>query len=163
MAGKRKQEMIISKEEAVFGLDERGRWQHKEHGRFENPRVIAHFHSCIRKDGRGYYLEQEHPGFIEKVYFEYEDTALFVFDVEIGSRGITLILNTGRREPLRPRHLYIENDVLYSMLEGERVRFAEQALVRMADLLEFDEGGKVTVRAGGTRYPIEERPALDSK
>ena len=78
---------------AVFGLDARGRWQHVEQGLFENPRIIAYFHSCIRKDEMGYHLVQDHGHIREKVYFPYEDTALFVFDVLKGDPPI-LVLNT---------------------------------------------------------------------
>ncbi len=154
--GKKRKEVVIPKEQAVFGLDARGRWQHMEQGRFENPRIIAHFHSCIRKDEQGYYLEQDHPHFREKVYFPCEDTALFVFDVVIKDEDVTLALNTGRRERLRPRSLFIKNDILYMRLEGHSVRFTEHALVRIADLLEFDEEEKVTIRVRGRRYLISE-------
>ncbi|MFO7784900.1 MAG: MFS transporter permease [Thermodesulfobacteriota bacterium] len=157
--GKKRKEVVIPKEQAVFGLDARGHWRHMEQGRFENPRIIAYFHSCIRKDEQGYYLEQEHPHFREKVYFPYEDTALFVFDVAIKDDDVTLILNTGRRERLRPRSLFIANDFLYMHLEGHRVRFTEHALVRIADLLEFDDEEKISIRVRGRRYRIPEESA----
>jgi hypothetical protein len=152
--GKKRKEVVIPKEQAVFGLDARGRWQHMEQGRFENPRIIAYFHSCIRKDEQGYYLEQEHPHFREKVYFPCEDTALFVFDVAISDDEVVLTLNTGRRERLRPLSLFIKNDVLYMRLEDHRVRFTEHALVRISDLLEFDEEEKVSIRFRGRLYRI---------
>lgn len=157
--GKKRKEVIIPKEQAVFGLDARGHWQHMEQGRFENPRIIAYFNSCIRKDERGYYLEQDHTHYREKVYFPCEDTALFVFDVKMEDGDITLVLNTGRHERLRPRSLFMRNDFLYMRLEEHRVRFTEHALVRIADLLEFDEGEKVTIRVRGRRYRIPEEPA----
>ncbi len=156
---KKLKEVTIPKEQAVFGLDARGRWQHMEQGRFENPRIIAYFHSCIRKDEQGYYLQQDHPHFREKVYFPCEDTALFVFDVAIEDEDVTLVLNTGRRERLRPRSLFIRNDILYMRLEGHRVRFTEHALIRISDLLEFDEEEKVAIRVRGRRYRIPEEPA----
>ncbi len=151
--GKTRKEVVIPKEQAVFGLDAHGHWQHAEQGRFENPRIIAHFHACIRWDEQGYHLVQDHPDFREKVYFPYEDTALFVFDVFKGE-AVTLVLNTGKRERLRPGKLFIRNDALYIRLGDHRVRFTEHALVRMADLLEFDEEGNAFVRLRDRRYPI---------
>ncbi|MCF8061737.1 MAG: MFS transporter permease [Deltaproteobacteria bacterium] len=155
--GKKRKERIIPREQAVFGLDARGHWQHVEQGRFENPRIIAYFHSCIRKDEHGYHLVQDHAGIREKVYFPCEDTALFVFDVIKGD-DVVLVLNTGRREPLRPRKLFIRDDVLYTRLGEHRVRFTENALVRMADLLEFDGDESTFVRVRGRRYRIPEEP-----
>lgn len=152
-----RREVIVPREQAVFGLDARGNWRHAEQGRFENPRIIAYFHSCIRKDEQGYHLVQDHPGYREKVYFPYEDTALFVFDVVKGD-DIVLVLNTGRRERLRPRKLFLRNEVLYIRLGEHRVRFTENALVRMADLLEFDEEGQAFVRVRGRRYRIAGPP-----
>jgi len=148
---------IIPREQAVFGLDAHGHWQHAEQGRFENPRIIAYFHSCIRKDRQGYHLVQDHDGVREKVYFPFEDTALFVFDVRKGD-DVVLVLNTGRRVRLGPRKLFIRDDVLYTRVGEHRVRFTEHALVRMADLLEFDEEENAFVRVRGRRYRIPEEP-----
>jgi hypothetical protein len=156
---KQQKEVVIPKEQAVFGLDARGRWQHFEQGRFENPRIISYFHSCIRKDDQGYYLEQEHPGFREKVYFPCEDTALFVFGVDFKDNDVVLTLNTGRQVPLRPRDLFTANDVLYMRLEDHRVRFTEHALVRISDLLEFDGEENVAIRIRGELHGIPEEPA----
>ncbi len=152
-----RREVIVPREQAVFGLDAHGNWQHAEQGRFENPRIIAYFHSCIQKDEGGYHLVQDHPDFREKVYFPHEDTALFVFDVVKGD-DILLVLNTGRRERLRPRKLFLRNEVLYIRLGEHRVRFTENALVRMADLLEFDEEGYAFVLVRGRRYRIAGPP-----
>ncbi len=152
MRPKRK-EVVIPKEEAVFGLDERGRWRHVEQGLFENKRIIAHFHSCIRWDEGGYHLVQDHRTIREKVYFPYEDTALFVFDVIQGDPPL-LVLNTGKRERLRPRNLFTRDDILYMRLGRHRIRFTEHALMRVYDLLEFDEEENAFIRAGKRRYRI---------
>lgn len=157
VANKRKVR-IIPKEQAVFGLDAHGHWRHFEQGRFQNPRIIAYFHSCIRKDEQGYHLVQDLDGIREKVYFPCEDTALFVFDVIKDGDDVTLVLNTGRRIRLGPRKLFIRDDVLYTRLEEHRVRFTQHALVRMADLLEFDEEERAFVRVRGRRYRIPEKP-----
>lgn len=152
MSGKRR-EVVIPREEAVFRMDEQGRWWHIEQGLFENPRIIAHFHACIQYDEQGYHLAQEHRGLREKVYFPYEDTALFVFDV-IQGEDVTVVLNTGRRERLRPRNLFIQDDNLYMRLGKHRVRFTGDALVRISDLLEFDDEENAFIRVRGRRYRI---------
>jgi len=152
MGGKRK-EVVVPREEAVFGLDERGRWRHADQGLFENPRIIAYFHACIRKDAQGYHLLQDHGHMREKVYFPYEDTALFVFDVLRGDPPV-LVLNTGKREPLRPRKLFIQKDILYIRIGDDRIRFTEDALVRISHLLEFDEEENAFIRQGDRRYRI---------
>ena len=87
----KKKEIIIPKEDAVFWMDENGRW-HNEHGSFQHPKVVGYFHTSIRKDKDGYFLSQEHDDFSEKVYFRYAETPLFVFDV-IRGEDILLVLN----------------------------------------------------------------------
>ena len=153
---KKRGEMIIPKEQAVFKLDEHGKWHHFEQGMFENRRIIAYFHSCIRKDDQGYYLLQDHKHFREKVYFPYDDTALFVFNVHKNDE-ITLVLNTGRTEKLKPKKLFIQNDNLYIQLGEHRVRFSEHALIRISDFLEFDEEENTLIRFRGRRYRIPVR------
>ena len=80
MADKRK-EVIISKEEAVFRMDKYGSWRYNNE-KFQHKKIINFFHSSIRKDKHGYHIRQAHRDHVEKVYFPYEDTPLFVFDVE---------------------------------------------------------------------------------
>lgn len=147
-------EWVIPKEEAIFWLDAHGFW-HTAQGKFENQKIIAHFHSCIRRDELGYYLEQEHPHYREKVYFRHEDTALFVFHVQKGD-PIVLILNTGRHEDLKPKKLYINGESLYTRLGSERVKFSENALLSIAEYLEDDEEGRCYIRVKGRRYRIPE-------
>ncbi|PIE62260.1 MAG: MFS transporter permease, partial [Desulfobacterales bacterium] len=77
-------EVIIPKEKAVFWMNGDGVW-HNEHGPFEHPKIIRHFHNSIHKDENGYYLCQEREDVREKVYFPYEDTAIFVFQVIPGN------------------------------------------------------------------------------
>jgi hypothetical protein len=69
-------EIIIPKERAIFWLDKNGRW-HNAHGEFEHKKIIDYFHSSIKRDENGYYLFQKRGDVQEKVYFHYEDTALF--------------------------------------------------------------------------------------
>jgi hypothetical protein len=107
-------EIVIDKEEAVFWLDENGCGQN-ENGKFRHKKLIHHFHSCIKRDQQGYYLYQENGKYAEKVYFPYEDQALFVFNV-IRQDDVTLILNTKKQIKLKPRRLFIKNDCLYMHL-----------------------------------------------
>ncbi len=146
-------EIVIPREKAVFWLDRNGRWRNRS-GPFRNPRIIAYFHSAIRRDAGGYYLCQEREEMREKVYFPYEDTALFVVDVT-SEEPVELILNTRRRLPLDPAGLVVENDALYAVVGEERIRFTDRALLKMAGLLEF-EGGGYSIRLDGRCHRIRE-------
>lgn len=141
----------ISRDEAVFWLDENGSW-HNADGKFRHKKIIDYFHSSIQRDQKGYHLYQAHDHYIEKVYFRYEDTALFVFDLII-DRDITLVLNTKKRIPLEPRKLFIAGDKLYMRLNDEIIKFAEQTLMKIASLLEEEDDG-FFIRLNNKRYPI---------
>ena len=147
-------EVVIPKEEAVFWLDKNGFW-HNDAGKFEHRKIINYFHRCIRKDEHGYHLAQEHGGYREKVYFPYEDTALFVFDV-IKEDGMTLVLNTQKRIRLKPKKLFIKQDNLYMHAGDERIKFSEQALIRLAAFME-EHNDDLFIRVRGRRYRIPER------
>jgi hypothetical protein len=146
-------QVVIPKEKAVFWLDKNGFW-HNEEGKFEHRRIINYFHRCIRKDQQGYHLAQEHRDYKEKVYFPYEDTALFVFDV-IKHDDITLVLNTKKRIKLKPRKLFIKGDSLYMDAGDDRIKFSEQALIRVAAFME-DHHDELFVRVRGRRYRIRQ-------
>ena len=136
-----KKEVVVSKEQAVFWLDAHGRW-HNKHGVFEHKKIIDYFHSSIRKDADGYHLLQKHNDHItEKVYFKYEDTALFVFEVKTkdDSDNICLILNTKDEIPLEPEDLFVQNDNLYMENAGHRIKFIDRALLKLANRLKFDQ------------------------
>jgi hypothetical protein len=154
MTGRRK-EVVVPKEKALFWLDKHGFW-HNETEKFRHPGIIKHFHSAIRKDKDGYYLFQEHPDYTERVYFPYEDTAVFVFEV-IKEEAVILVLNTSKRTKLKPRNLFVRNDNLYMHADGDRIKFTERALVQMSDLLE-DENGQLFIRIRGRRYRVREKP-----
>jgi hypothetical protein len=154
-------EIVIPADQAVFWLDGRGRWRNAS-GPFRNPRIIEHFHRSIRLDAHGYHLRQERDGLVEKVYFRCEDTALFVREV-ILAEPLRLLLNTRQETPLEPERLFVENDQLYlETAAGERVRFSEQALMALADLLEVTEEG-YWLRLGGRRVPIAHRPTVGAE
>jgi hypothetical protein len=136
---KEKKELVVPKEEAVFWLDAYGRW-HNKHGPFEHKKVIAYFHSSIRKDARGYHLFQKRDDhIIEKVYFRYDDTALFVFDVKIDNDfdEIRLILNTRDEILLNPETLFVQNENLYMEQAGDRIKFIDRAILKLSDRLKF--------------------------
>lgn len=146
-------EIVIRREEAVFRMDRRGRWCN-EFGVFRNRRISAYFHAAIRRDADGYFVCQERGSCIEKVYFPYEDTALFVVDVALDAE-ITLHLNTGRRLALDPVQLFVVGDSLYLTAGDERIKFSEGALVRLAERMDFTDEGYF-IRAGGRRLRIRE-------
>jgi len=128
-------EIIIPKDRAIFWLDKNGRW-HNEHGEFEHKKIIDFFHSSIKKDENGYYLSQKRENVHEKVYFSYEDTALFAVDL-IKDDTITLILNTKQHVKLKPRNLFIRGDNLYMRMGEETIKFTERGLMKISDLLEY--------------------------
>lgn len=148
---------IISKEDAVFWMDDEGRWVNA-HGPFENSKINAYFNSCINKDADGFFLQQEREEILEKVYFQVADTAFFVFRVTIDA-SVVLTLNTGRVLPLDPRALFICNDRLYLKDGGERIKFTVGAAMKVAPYLEEDENG-VVFHFGGVRTPVREEVTL---
>ena len=151
---KKQTEIVIPKEQAAFWLNEKGRW-HNAHGEFQHKKIIDYFHSSIQKDEKGYYLFQERGDLREKVYFHYEDTALFAVDL-IKDKDITLILNTKRRIKLKPKNLFTRNDNLYMRLGQETIKFAERGLMKISDLLEFS-GEQYFIKVKNRRYRIVEK------
>jgi len=151
---KKRTEIIIPKERAIFWLDKNGRWRNA-HGEFQHKKIIDYFHSSIQKDEKGYYLFQERGNLQEKVYFHYEDTALFAVDL-IKDEDITLILNTKRQIKLKPRCLFTRNDNLYMRLGQETIKFAERGLMKISDLLEFRDE-QYFIKVKNRRYRIIEK------
>lgn len=146
-------EIVIPKEKAVFWLDKNGCW-HNDNGKFRHKRIIDFFHASIRKEKDGYYLYQEKDKWREKVYFHFEDTALFVFDV-LKENNIILVLNTGKRVTLTPERLFVQDDILYVDLEEERVKFSERSLMKISDLLEFEDN-RYFMKLKDKRYRLQE-------
>ena len=151
---KKIKKVVIPKAEAVFWLDKNGCW-HNENGKFEHKKIIKYFHSCIKRDRHGYYLYQANADYAEKVYFPYEDQALFVFDV-ILQKDVILVLNTGRQIKLKPRKLFMRNDCLYMKHDRETVKFAEQGLFKIAQLIE-EIDDRFYIRVKNRRYRIPAR------
>lgn len=152
MARKRK-EIVIPKEKAVFWLDKHGCWNNV-HGKFQHRKIIDYFNASIKKDQGGYYLCQATEDRTEKVYFRYEDTALFVFDV-VEQQHIVLVLNTGQKVSLRPDKLFMKDDNLYADVEGDLAKFVERALIKIADRIENAQG-RYYLRSDDERYEIRE-------
>jgi hypothetical protein len=152
MGNNAKKVVVIPKEDAVFRLDENGVWYNADQ-KFENQKIIDYFHSMIKKDRDGFYLEQEHRHFIEKVYFPYEDTALFVCQVLKGSRP-TLRLNTGETVFLDPEQLFLKNDRLYLRRGEDIVKFSEEAMFSLADMIEEAPDGGYVIHFGGKTVEI---------
>ncbi|MFC1829226.1 MFS transporter permease [Thermodesulfobacteriota bacterium] len=146
------QEIVIPKEAAVFRLDRNGCWQNK-YGKFRRKKIIDFFHSSIKRDSAGYYVTQVRDCIREKVYFPYEDTALFVFDV-VTDPDITLVLNTGRRIKLKPKKLLIKGDDLYMNIGEELVKFVERGLMKISGYLEFDDD-LYFIKVKNRRYKID--------
>ncbi|UCE53506.1 MAG: MFS transporter permease [Desulfobacterales bacterium] len=149
---KKLQEIIIPKEKAVFWLDKNGFW-HNKYGKFQHKKIIDYFHASIDKDKDGYYLGQVRDNYREKVYFHYEDKALFVFDV-IKDNDITLVLNTKKQIKLKPKNLYIKDDNLYMFFKDDAIKFTEHSLMKISDLLKY-EGDKYFIRIENRRYEIK--------
>ena len=145
-------EIVIEKEDAVFRMDANGQW-HNQHGRFQHKKVIEYFHTCIQKDEQGFYLTQERDNCIEKVYFSYEETAYFVFDVIAGD-DITLVLNTRKRLQLDLDALCIKNDNLYVHLGEDIIKFTDRSMMKIAAFMEDREDGYDFV-FHGKRVPIK--------
>jgi hypothetical protein len=144
-------EIIIPKDRAIFWLDKNGRW-HNAHGEFEHKKIIDYFHSSIKRDENGYYLFQKRGDIQEKVYFHYEDTALFAVDL-IKDNDITLVLNTKKQIKLKPRSLFIRGDDLYMRMGEETIKFTERGLMKISDLLEYDND-QYFIKVKNRRYRI---------
>ncbi len=147
-------EVVIPKEEAVFWMDKNGRW-HNKYGEFKNRRIREYFHRAIARDENGYYVTQVRDNIREKVYFPYEDTALFVVDVK-KEDGIVLVLNTGRRIPLEPEHLFVKDDSLYLQQGQDRIKFTDRGLLKVSEFLDFRDD-RYFIRIGGRTVAIPER------
>jgi len=144
-------EIVIEKEDAVFRLDANGRW-HNQHGRFQHKKVIDYFHTCIKKDSHGFYLAQERDGCLEKVYFPYEETAYFVFNVIVGD-DIVLVLNTKQRLNLDPGQLCIKEDSLYLRNGEDIIKFTDRCMMKIAAFMEDRDNGYAFVFQNKA-YPI---------
>lgn len=152
-------EIVVSPEEATFWLDRWGYWCNA-HGRFKHKKIIDYFHAAIARDEKGYFVAQVNGDCREKVYFRYEDTALFVFDIRLDD-GPTLVLNTRRHVMLDPDALFIRNDYLYMRQGDDLIKFNERSMLKISTLFEHD-GDTCFITIGGERKAIPDRDAAAS-
>ena len=134
-----KKQTIIPKDQAVFWMDKDGTW-YNEHGKVEHPKIIKYFNQSIQKDYQGYFLSQivsnqTTDDVEEKVYFTYEETAVFVVDIIKKRAGIKLTLNTFNTICLDPEALYIKADALFMETDAHLVKFTQKALAKMTSFL----------------------------
>ena len=144
--------IIVPKEEAVFRMDKNGAW-HNEHGKFEHPRIIRYFNSAIKKDENGYYVHQATSECEEKVYFPYEDTALFIVDI-IAGQNIQLILNNTDKMTLEEGELFMASDSLYLLTPDHRIKFSSHALVKISKFIE-EKNGIFSILINEKTYPVQ--------
>ena len=149
-------EVVIPRENAVFWMDEEGRWCNC-HGRFEHKRIIDYFNRAIQRDDMGYYVTQIRGELREKVYFPHGETPLFVVRVTKGD-PLHLTLNTGQELDLDPTTLYIREDRLYLRLSEEIARFNDRALMAMMPYLDECDAGMV-IQIGSQTLTIPEEKA----
>lgn len=146
---------IIPKEQAVFWLDRQGRW-HNEHGPFEHPKIIAHFNAAIERDDDGYHLYQKTEYGAEKVYFPYEDCALFGVDLVLDD-PVMVILNTGKKIRLMPRRMYVKEDDLYMQAGSDPIKFVGRGLMKISGIMIFEED-QYRIQVAGRTYRIPKVP-----
>jgi hypothetical protein len=152
------QEIVVQKERAVFWLDGNGHW-HNEGGRIELKKVIHRFNAAIQKDADGYFLTQMNCDRLEKVYFPYEDTALFAIDMT-KKAPLTLRLNTGQRLPLYPEKLFVAGESVYTLFNEDWIKFSERSLLKISTMINYEKSPHIFVYQG-KEYPIHKknRPA----
>ena len=144
-------QIVIQKEDAIFRMDADGNWCN-EHGRFEHPKIIRYFNSSIKKDENGYYVYQSTEDFEEKVYFPYEDTALFIVDI-VADSELLFILNTREKVSPDQGRLFIEQDSLYLETKDHRIKFSSRAMVKFSKFIKEEEES-LFVSFKGKTWPI---------
>jgi hypothetical protein len=151
--------LTITPDKAIFWMDGQGRW-HNRHGPFEHKRIIDHFNASIDKDDDGYFVTQENNGVREKVYFVYEDTALFVVDVVLTDPA-KLLLNTAAQIDFQADALTISEDQLYIHWGPHRIKFAQRALLKISRMMEYRDQ-IYYIRLNEQLYPIGEEKRLNT-
>jgi hypothetical protein len=143
--------LTIPREKAIFWMDGQGRW-HNQHGPFEHKKIIDHFNASIARDSDGYYVNQENNGILEKVYFRYEDTALFIVDL-VMSDPVKLVLNTSVQIELQPDAMLVSRDQLYIHSGDHRIKFGQRALMKISPMLEH-RNDTYYICVNEKQYPI---------
>ncbi len=147
----------VLKEESEIVLSEQGQWFHRGEP-FENEKVIHFFHNAIRKDPAGhFFLYNRFEDKEENVYFEVEDTAYFVWNLEFDAdqKAFFITLNTGARVHLDLLTLKDdERGVMYCrVLDNDRARFSKWALLELSKYAEVD-GDEIIIANTGKRIVI---------
>lgn len=130
------QVVTVPKEAAVFWMDKDGFWNN-DGGRFELKKIIRRFNASISRDAAGYYVTQINGKRREKVYFFHEDTALFAIDIQKKPPG-SMRLNTGKRIPFLPEKIYKTEENLYTVHQGEWIKFSERSLLKLVPLIDME-------------------------
>ena len=157
LADKDQPEIVIPRENAVFWLDENGHW-YNEGGRFKLKKVIHRFNASIQKDAGGYFLSQMNGNRREKIYFPYQDTALFVIDIDKKDL-ITLRLNTGQRLPLSPENIYFAGESLYTRIDDDWIKFSERSLLKLSTMIDYEKSPYI-FQYRGKAYQIQQKSAM---
>ncbi len=153
MGSKDLKQITISKEDAVFWMDKHGQWQN-DHGPIEHPRIIKYFNSCIRKDDMGYFVHQKTENTEEKVYFSYEDAAIFVIGIRFDD-DISLMLNNGNSTILDPAELYTGDDSLFVKTVDHLIKFNTGTLLKMSKYLNEIKEGELFFEWKENSYPVQ--------
>lgn len=151
----KKKQNIIPKEQAVFWMDKDGAWCN-ENGKLEHPKIIKYFNQSIKKDDQGYFLCQTINDIEEKVYFFYEETAVFVVDLVKKEVGIELILNTLDTIALDPEALFIKAEALFMETDAHLIKFTRKALARLSAFLTDTPHG-LSLKLGLTQTVLREK------
>jgi len=149
-------QIVIPKEEAVFWMDKNGDW-HNEHGKFEHPKIIQYFNTSIKKDENGYYVHQKTEELEEKVYFPYEETAVFAVDLSVQDEtDLVIVLNTGQSVKFTGQPIFTRNDNLYMKIPDHLVKFSQKALLKISSFLE-EKNGRLFLCINSRQWPVDDK------
>jgi hypothetical protein len=148
-------QVIISKEDSVFWMDKDGNWCN-EHGKFEHPKIIKYFNSSLKKDENGFYVYQKTDECEEKVYFKYEETALFVVSLKESVKekeDFSLVLNDNSKIKFDPENLFTKDDSLYLQTIDNLIKFSSRALLKLSKFIE-EKDDQLSLTIKGKTYKI---------
>ena len=151
-------EIIIPQDKAVFWMDDTGRW-HNRHGPFEHPKIIRYFNRSIQKDEDGYFVAQGSGDVIEKVYFPFVVTALFVVDLAVGD-PFKVKLNIQQELDLDSERLFLFKEDLYYRMENDIAKFNPHALLKISNYIDF-KGKRYRLKIGSEQHIIKEANTLE--
>lgn len=148
--------VVVPKEEAVFWMDRFGHW-YNEGGRLRHKKIVDYFNAAICRDRDGYFVQQVRDDIVEKVYFRYEDTPLFVVDAT-AEDPVRLRLNTRETLALETEQLFIQGDSLYLQRGEDRIKFSDRALLKLAGRIGYNEAQGYELLTPAGNCPIPQRP-----